>query len=103
MTKLSGLGLVDAFELSNERERLFCARGGLRKRKSFRVGREGVVIVVAILNVGILEVRVAPDTVFKNFVPHVPTTNERGGGVRAYQIRINRVRVASYFRISHFL
>lgn len=69
VTILAWIVFRDIFKLSNGRERCFGTFSALGKCKRLGVGREGIVIVTAIFEVGRAALWVAPNAVFQEHHP----------------------------------
>jgi hypothetical protein len=75
VTILAGIIFSDIFTLPNERKRCFGTFSALGECKRLSVGRESVVIVAAVFEVGRTALWVAPNAVFQNVIPNITTAS----------------------------
>jgi hypothetical protein len=89
MNILAWRWFIDVFFLQDQGEWFFCAWRFPGKTESFRVGCEGMVVVVSVFCVRRAALRMAPHAVLKNGVPDKASATEGICGIRADLGRID--------------
>ncbi len=92
---LARIRLRYVLTLSNQSKRCFGSFGTFGKCKCLGVGRERIIIVIAVLKVGRTTLWVAPDAIFQNIVPHEAAAQLGKRRVRAHESWVHRVRISN--------
>ena len=71
MAVLTGHWFVDILRLEDQGKWLLSSESNLRERSGFGIGREGKIVVTAIVFVGCTSLGMAPDAIFQNIIPDV--------------------------------
>ena len=90
---LARIRLRYVLTLSNQGKRRLGSFGSFGKCECLGVGRERIIIVIAVLKVGRTTLWVAPNAVFQNIVPHKAPAHLGKSRVRAHETWVHCIRV----------
>jgi len=92
---LARIRLGYVLTLSNQGKRCFGSFGFFGKCKCLDIGRERIIIVIAVLKVWRTTLWVAPNAIFQNIVSHKAAAHLGQRRVRAHESWVHRIRVSN--------